>query len=294
VKQPRNPLGRGLAALIPTPRPEPEKKQDGPQREFFRCPIELISPSDDQPRKQADPERLQELAESIKHQGLIQPLVLRKEGERYVLIAGERRWRAAQVAGLREVPAIVRETSKREAFELALVENLQREDLNPLEEAEAYARLQEEFQYTQETLAARVGKERSTVANSLGLLTLDEPIRAMLAQGKLTAGHARPLRSIPDAELRIKAANEIVDRELSVRQAEALAKRYKESMKPDAKKPAITDGANVRALTDELVRIFGTKVNIRDRGPDRGGKIEIDYKSYQELDRILAIFRKEE
>jgi ParB family chromosome partitioning protein len=282
--------------LIPTPKPEPEKKQEGPQpqREFFRCPIELISPSDDQPRKQSDPERIKELAESIKHQGLIQPLVLRKDGERYVLIAGERRWRAAQAAGLREVPAIVRETSKREAFELALVENLQREDLNPLEEAEAYARLQEEFQYTQEALAARVGKDRATVANSLRLLGLDEPIRAMLTRGELTAGHGRALLRIPDAELRLQAAKEIVARQLSVRQAEALADRLKKSSKPDAKKPELTDGANVRALTDELVRIFGTKVNIRDRGPDRGGKIEIDYKSYQELDRILAIFRREE
>lgn len=291
-------LGRGLDALIPTnepaPAPRPAEAQEV-SREFFRCSIDLIIPSTEQPRKDPGQSHLEDLVESIKTQGIIQPLVVRKDGERYMLIAGERRWRAAGLAGLKEVPVVVRETSKREAFELALVENLQREDLNPIEEAEAYRRLQEEFGYTQENLAVRVSKDRATVANALRLLFLPDPVRVLVERGDVSAGHARALLALKDPEAMLSVAKEIIAQGLSVRQTEAMVKRLKPSEEKGAKpkEPAIKESANVRALADELVVLFGTKVDIRDKGPKKGGSIEIAYSSYAELDRLLALFRQE-
>lgn len=292
-------LGRGLDALIPAaPIKEPEA-QEAPRpaqevnRDFFRCPIELISPSGEQPRQAIDEARLEELAESIKAQGVIQPLVVRKEGDRYSLIAGERRWRAAQKAGLLEVPVVVKETSRKEAFELALVENLQREDLNPIEEAEAYFRLVNEFGHSQETIANRVGKDRTSVTNALRLLDLPPSIRTHLIRGDLSAGHGRALLSIKEQELMEAAAKEAIEKSLSVRQVESLAKRLKETEEKEKITPVYRDSANIRALADELRQRFGTRVNIKDRGEKRGGSIEIAYSSYEELDRILALLREE-
>jgi ParB family chromosome partitioning protein len=288
-------LGRGLESLIPSgPTPEPETKivyveKEG-SRDFFRCPIEDISPSAEQPRKVMDDARLDELAESIKTQGIIQPLLVRKDGDKFVLIAGERRWRAAQRAGLLEVPVVIKETSPKEAFELALVENLQREDLNPIEEAEAYARLVDEFKHTQETIAERVGKDRSTVSNALRLLDLPKTARDYVTRGEISAGHGRALLSLKDKAQIDETAKEITEKTLSVRQTEALIKKLNG---PESEKatPVYRDSANIRALAEELQHHFGARVMIKDRGEKRGGSIEIPYKNSIELESILAIIR---
>jgi ParB family transcriptional regulator, chromosome partitioning protein len=298
AKPTRGGLGRGLDALIPSgPFKEPEApkivyiEKEG-SRDFFHCPIEKISPSVEQPRKSIDDTRLNELAESIKVQGLIQPLIVRKEGDKFVLIAGERRWRAAQRAGLREVPVVIKETSPEAAFELALVENIQREDLNPIEEAEAYSRLVEEFKHTQESIADRVGKDRSTISNSLRLLDLPKNIRDHITHGDLSAGHGRALLSLKEKDQLNDTSKEIIEKTLSVRQAEVLIKKLNN---PDEKKtaPAYRDSANIRELTQELEHRFGGRVQIKDRGEKRGGSIEIPYKNSLDLERVLAILRNQ-
>src|SRR5512141_2933021 len=199
-RSPKRALGRGRSALIPQAQIVSAVPVQGelPQKSgVVRLPIESVHREVGQPRKAFDPAKLQELAESIKSQGLIQPILVRKNGEGYKLIAGERRWRAAQMAGLQDIPAIVREASDAEAFELALVENLQRADLNPVEEAEGYRRLVEEYRLTQEQVSQRVGKERSTVANALRLLGLPDEVKSLVADGNLSAGHARALLGVP-------------------------------------------------------------------------------------------------
>jgi len=272
-------LGKGLGALIPdlSVLDEKERKSLG----IMDIELDKIVPNEYQPRKVFNDEKLKELAASIKEQGIIQPIIVHRVGSNFGLIAGERRWRAARLAGLRSIPALVREATKRELIEQALIENIQREDLNPLEAAEAFKRLQDEFKLTQEDLARRVGKERSTITNFLRLLGLPKEIKQHLASGALSMGHAKALLSLERLRDQIFAANQIVKKALSVREAEALASRLKKPVK-EKKKPA---GTEYKAVEERLRKSLGTKVSISPKA--KGGKIVIEYYSGEELERIL-------
>ena len=291
-------LGRGLSALIPQAAPAPvavvapPEPTPPPRPGVLKLPIEAIQRDPRQPRRHFDEEKLRELTESIKAQGLLQPVLVRKDGAGYKLIAGERRWRASQAAGLHEMPAIVREVSEGEAFELALVENLQRSDLNPMEEAEGYHRLVEEFGLTQEQVAQRVGKERPTVANALRLLGLPEDVRTMVAQGALSAGHARALLGVPRLPEMAELAGQVAARKLSVRDTEKLVQQAKAGTKPKEAPAPKKPSPQVKSLTEELQRRLGTKVRLVEKGSGKG-TIEVDYFSYDDLDRILKVLRKE-
>jgi ParB family transcriptional regulator, chromosome partitioning protein len=294
----RNALGRGLAALIPgAPPPSAPAPTTGiasrrPSDGTRTIAVEEIHPSPGQPRTRFDDARLDELAASIKTQGIIQPLIVRarapENGGGYELIAGERRWRAAQRAGLHELPAVVRDVAPTQAFEMAMVENLQREDLNPLEEAAGYQRLIEEFGYTQEQLSDRVGKDRSTVANSLRLLRLPDSVRGLLAEGRLSMGHARALLGLEVAAAMEKMARKIVAGELSVRRVEELVRRSRDDSKapePAASGPR-TPSASARDLAMRLTRTLGTRVEVLEVGKERG-QIAIHYHSLDQLDALL-------
>jgi ParB family chromosome partitioning protein len=249
--------------------------------------IESIHPSSRQPRKHFDDARLDELAESIRSQGIIQPLVVRvRPGGGFELVAGERRWRAAQRAGLHQVPAVVREVAESQAFEMALVENLQREDLNPIEEAEGYQRLVAEFGYTQESLSARVGKDRSTVANALRLLKLPPSVRAMVIEGQLNMGHARALLGLESDPAIDRLARQATGRGLSVRQVEAMVKRERESGDRPTPAPAPPSPA-ARDLVHRLEQTLATRVKLVESSA-KSGRLEIYYNSLDELDAVLA------
>jgi ParB family transcriptional regulator, chromosome partitioning protein len=301
VSEKRKALGRGLAALLPgaaPPAPAPDRPVPPPVPGgrgpgggggdgLRTVAIEDIHPSRDQPRKTFDDARLAELADSIRAQGVIQPLVVRSRAQGgYELIAGERRWRAAQRAGLRELPVVVRDVAAARAFEMALVENLQREDLNPIEEAEGYQRLASEFGYTQESLAARVGKERSTVANALRMLRLPVGVRTMVVDGRLGMGHARALLGLESDDAMERLARQTVARGLSVRQVEALVRRERATT-PSRPEPPARPSSAVRDLTERLQRHLAAKVKIAETGQGRG-HLEIHYHSLDELDAILA------
>jgi len=279
----RKALGRGLSALIPDARSD----SSGAGGDYFLCPIERISPSKGQPRRYFDQERLAELVTSIKEQGLVQPLVVRpaRDGKSYKLVAGERRWRAAQKAGLHEVPVVIRRVDDLEAFELALVENLQREDLNPIEEAEAYKRLIEEHGTTQEQLAAKLGKDRSTVANSLRLLRLPDAVQRALVAGAISTGHARALLALERPKLTQRALRQVIDRELSVRETEAMVRKIQRGPATPATPPPSTEAKD---LEQRLARALQTRVKLRARATGRG-RIEIHYGSLDELDRLLEV-----
>jgi ParB family transcriptional regulator, chromosome partitioning protein len=286
----RKALGRGLAALIPSaplpaPAPPPVRRQPDGTRTIS---VEEIHPSTGQPRTIFDGARLDELAASIKTQGIIQPLIVRlRAGGGYELIAGERRWRAAQRAGLHEVPAVVGEVAPTQAFEMALVENLQREDLNPLEEAAGYERLVSEFGYTQEQLSERVGKDRSTVANALRLLRLPASVRDLLAAGKLSMGQARALLGLETPAAIERLARQAIARELSVRRVEELVRRERAGGKPEpASTSAPAPSASARDLGLRLTRTFGTRVEVLEKGAGRG-QIAIHYHSLDQLDALL-------
>lgn len=279
--QQKRALGRGLGALIPG---APAERTTGNRPQVLQLPIEEVGRDEKQPRQHFDGARLEELAASIRAKGVVQPILVRKDGGRYRIIAGERRWRAAQLAGLREIPAIVRDASAKEAFEIALIENLQREDLNPIEEAEGYKRLIDEHGLTQELVAQRVGKDRSSVTNALRLLHLPREIKSALVDGELNMGHARALLGIGDAEAMKRAAGEVAGKKLSVRATEDLVRRLKAGKSPQAKKKE--QSAQVRSLIDQLQRTLGTKARIVDRGGK--GRLELDFYSYDDLDRILA------
>ena len=294
----RNALGRGLAALIPSApapasaagaahnlAPSPARFGDGTRT----IAIEDIHPSPGQPRHHFDDARLEELAASIRVQGIIQPLIVRARPDGgFELIAGERRWRAAQRAGLHQVPAVVRDVAPTQAFEMALVENLQREDLNPLEEAAGYQRLMSEFGYTQEQLSERVGKDRSTVANSLRLLRLPEPVRALLAEGRLSMGHARALLGLEAPSEMEKLARRIVSAELSVRRVEEMVRKARQGADTTARPAAAPPrpSTSARDLAMRLTRALGTRVELVEAGPDRG-QIAIHYHSLDQLDALL-------
>jgi len=278
-------LGKGLSALIPDV-PEPAVRSGA-----IEVDVDRLAPNEDQPRLHMDDTRLQELAQSIKANGVIQPILVHKAGDGYRIIAGERRWRAAQRAGLTKVPVIVRdlpEGSRKQLLELALIENIQREDLSPIEEAAAYQRLVEEFQLTQEQIASAVGKDRSSVANYLRLLKLPDEVRADLASGSLSMGHARAILALGDAASQRHAAREVIARGLSVRDTELLIKRLAAAPRPGAPRrpsnPASTPDVHTKAAEDRMRFALGTKVRIARRG--QGGTIEIEFGSEAELNRI--------
>jgi ParB family chromosome partitioning protein len=271
-------LGKGLDALIPT-----EKIGQG----YVILGIDEIKPNTYQPRKDFDEEAIKELASSIQEKGIIQPIVVRKSENTYEIIAGERRWRAAQRVGLTRVPVIIKDVSDREALELALVENLQREDLNPIEEATAYEQLIEDFGLTHEDISKRIGKERSTITNQLRLLKLPEEVREALIKGEITAGHARAILGLQSLNKAKEVLEAIRSQKLSVRRTEVLVKKLSEDkqtvIRPNDVAPYI------KHLTDELKKALGTQVKIIDKGGE--GKIEIEYYSNDELERLIEILR---
>jgi ParB family chromosome partitioning protein len=279
----RKALGRGLEALLPT------TGTPSSQSGLLHLPVDNIAPNPDQPRRQFDGESLAELAASIRMHGLLQPLLVRRAPGGYQLIAGERRLRAARMAGLEEVPAVVRESDERARMELALVENLQREDLPPLDEAEAYRTLMDEYDLTQEEVAGRVGKSRSAVANTLRLLGLPEEVKGRLRTGELTAGHARAVLSASGTEAQVALAREIAERGLPKSEAERLVAAQRAH--PPASRPrAKTRGTpsadpNWRAVAENLTRKLATRVRLIPRS--RGGTIEIEFYSAAELDRLV-------
>ena len=274
------------------PRPQGAPAPGPTRAQVYTLPIEEVAGDEHQPRKHFDQVKLEELASSIRAKGVIQPILVRKvpgKSGAYRIIAGERRWRAAQLAGLKEIPAIIREASEGEAFALALVENLQREDLNPIEEAAGYKRLIDEHQLTQEAVALQVGKDRSTVANALRLLHLPTEIKDSLVDGSLNMGHARALLGMTSPAAMKQAAAEVVKGKLSVRATETLVRKIKDNgsktpAESDASKPKAQSAA-VRDLTERLQRALGTKCRIVDSGGK--GKVEVEFSDYDELDRLL-------
>jgi ParB family transcriptional regulator, chromosome partitioning protein len=273
-------LGKGLSALIPDA-PAPRL---GP----LEVDVDRLTPSALQPRAHLDDARLEELARSIKSNGVIQPIIVRKTGDRFQIIAGERRWRAAQKAGLLRVPVVVRDVAagqERSLLEMALVENIQRENLNPIDEALAYRRLSDEFHLTQEDIAAAVGKDRASVANFLRLLKLPDEIRADVAAGTLSMGHARALLALVDEADQRRLARDVVARHLSVRETESLAKKMAEGAKPAVERAPRQVDVHTRAAEDRLRLELGTRVRIIRQGTR--GRIEIDFASEEELIRIF-------
>lgn len=270
-------LGRGLGALIP----DFESTKDSPR---LQLEVNRIVPNPIQPRRSFDETKMDELAASVREKGILQPLLVRRSGDGYELIAGERRLRAAVKAGLREVPVVVREASNGETLQLALIENLQREDLNPIEEAAAYQRLQEEFDLTQEEIARKVGKSRPTVANSMRLLVLPEEVQQMVGAGKLPAGQARALLGLENEAILLTAAREVVAKGLSTRETEKLVRRLKLGRR---RREAPISDPDLRSLIERLQRCLGTKVRLVHRGRSGRGKIVIEYYSAADLERVV-------
>jgi ParB family chromosome partitioning protein len=282
-------LGKGLDIMIPEQIIKTvEEKSDNVSRETM-IHISDIEPNKSQPRKRFDEDSLQELADSIKQYGVIQPLILQKRDKFYEIIAGERRWRAARIAGLKEVPAIIKDYSPQEMVEIALIENIQREDLNPIEEAQTYHRLIREFDLKQDEVAERVSKSRAAVTNSMRLLKLDERVQQMLIDEMLTNGHARALLAIENNEKQYNTASKIFDEKLSVRETEKLVKQIINE-KPQKEIAATQEDDFIyRDIEDRIRNIMGTKVSIHKKNHNKGS-IEIEYFSAEELDRIIDLF----
>ena len=281
VKAKRPALGKGIGALLSSAAQEGGKK-------YFSCPIEELKPHSQQPRKTFDDTKMAELVASIKEKGVIQPLVVRQQDDHYQIIAGERRWRAAQKAGLERVPVVIQDVSEDWALEIALIENIQREDLNPLEEASAYRYLMDSFDLLQEEVAKRVGKDRSTVANALRLLRLPDQVKGDLAENRLSMGHARALLALETDEDMIEAGKEVVRKKLSVRETEKLVKKIKNfagtrQASDTSEKKAVDP--NLEALENSLKQQLGAQVRLQVKG--QGGRIEISYQNQEELSRIL-------
>jgi ParB family chromosome partitioning protein len=263
--------------------------------DFLEIDIDLIDPSSAQPRTNFDEGRLADLAQSIRSNGIVQPILVRKRGARYQLIAGERRWRAAQRAGLQRVPAVVREIPDNKLLELALIENIQRQELNAIEEAHAYKRLIETLGLTQETVAQRVGRDRSFITNYLRLLRLPDDIQRLVEDEKLTMGHARALLGVDDEEIQRKVARSVIAQALSVRETERTIKRIIAGTNPTiAVSPAPKqDDANIRTAENKLRRRLGTQVRVLPSSTGSGGKIEIEYYSSNDLDRLYQLLINE-
>jgi ParB family chromosome partitioning protein len=278
-------LGRGLSALIPTAaEPLTQASQDSSPRDVA---VDRITPSPFQPRRTFDEAKLEELAASIRHQGIIQPLVVRPQGEGFELIAGERRWRAAMRAGLSRVPVVIRNASDHEALQLALVENLQREDLNPIEEASGYRRLQEEFHWSQEEMADKVGKSRPAIANSLRLLTLPTEVQQELTAGNLPAGQARALLGLHTEPLIISACREVIAKGLSTRETEKMVRNLLIGRKRRRSLPLVDP--DLKTVVENLQRSLGTRVRLLPKARSTKGKIEIEYYTLADLERIIQV-----
>ena len=291
----RTALGKGLGALIPgaadTAIAESHPSHAAPgQRQILEIPLDEIEPNPHQPRTDFDPKAVSELAQSIREKGILQPIAVRRYGSGYQLIAGERRFRAALQAECAVVPAIVMDVgTDQEMMELSLIENIQRENLNPIEEAKAYRMLIDECFLTQDEVAQRVGKDRSTIANTLRLLALAAEVLDALQAGQISAGHARTLLGLDNADQQIALCKQIMAQGLSVRRTEAIVKALKE--KANQKKPTTSKDPNLLSLEEDLQRYFGTSVNINRRGSK--GKIEIEFYSNDDLDRVLELLRNE-
>ncbi|NLJ98512.1 MAG: ParB/RepB/Spo0J family partition protein [Tissierellia bacterium] len=277
-------LGKGLSALIPGDpvvgllNEEPEKDS------VLKLDIELVEPNEDQPRQKFEKDSLHELTASIEMYGVIQPIVVRKKGNKYQIVAGERRWRAAKAANLKKIPCIIKDIDEKEAMKLALIENIQRQDLNPIEEAFAFQGLMKEYHLTQEEVAKSIGKSRSYIANTIRLLKLDKEIKDYIAEGKITSGHGRALLSIDNEEERRKVAESIVNKKINVRDTESMIKNRKKS------KPKVEDDDKdplVREVEDNLMRTLGTKVKLTTKKD--GGKIEIQFYDYEDLQRLIEL-----
>jgi ParB family chromosome partitioning protein len=265
-------LGKGLEALIP------EKGE-----EIIYLDVERIFPGEQQPRKTFKDDSLKELAASIKEKGILQPVIVSRVGDgSFRLVTGERRWRAASLAGLKKIPALIKNVASKDSLEIALIENIQREDLNPIETADAFSRLIIEFNLTQEELSDRVGKERATIANYLRLLKLPEEVKSLIYNGSLSMGHAKAILALDGKAHQIDAARKIIKKGLSVREAELLAKKI-----ASPPKSRISKDPQISSLEEKLIRGLGTKVRIINRG--KKGKIEIEYYSFEELERLLDI-----
>lgn len=279
----RQSLGRGLSALLG----EDTGTATAADQPSAEIDIDLIMPNPDQPRTRFTEQALDELAQSISANGVIQPIVLRRSGGKYEIVAGERRWRAAQRAGLRKVPAVVKEVSDEKLLELALIENIQRAELSPIEEAKAYRRLVDDMGMTQEMVATRVGKERSRITTSLRLLKLPDDIQKLIDEEKLSAGHGRVLLTSEEVTVQRKTARLIIESGLSVREAEKAIKRLSRPQPTENKRVTATTDPNVKAAETKLMRRFGTNVKIISKG--KTGKIEIEYYNRDDLDRIYQL-----
>jgi len=299
-------LGRGLDALIPAKKtvekpaaeksvktekntPEPSKpEQEKEKAGVLEIKISAIEPNRSQPRKKFEEDALIELSESIKQYGVLQPLLVSDKKDHYEIIAGERRWRAAKLAGLKKVPVIVKEFTDRQEFEISLIENLQREDLNPIEEAQAYKKLLEDYSLRQDEIAERVSKSRTAITNSMRLLKLDEKVQQMLIDDMISSGHARAILPLP-AEQQVIIANKVFDEKLSVRETEKLVRTILEPKKPKKEKVInLSEQAVYESLEEKMKGILGTKVSI-NRKKNNKGKIEIEYYSKDELERIIDL-----
>ena len=283
-------LGKGLNALIPedTVILEPKKGKDkNDDNGYSLIDINLIKSNESQPRKSFDDEKIMELAESIKSNGIIQPLILRKDKDEYIIVAGERRWRAAKYIGIKEIPAVIMDLTEKQILEISLIENIQREDLNSIEEAIAYKKLITDFDLTQEQLSKRIGKSRVAITNTMRLLNLSEDVQQYIIEGVISEGHGRALLAITDSKLQCELAQNVIDDKLSVRELEFLIRKLKTKSEPSKSKAKKETNPYYKEVIEKLENYFGTKVNVTNK--NNKGKIEIEYYSEEELQRILEI-----
>ncbi len=295
----RSGLGKGLDSLIQmsdevleaTATAAANNPENSEKQGEVILNINKIEPNREQPRKVFNEDALEELADSIKEYGILQPILVQKEKDYYSIIAGERRWRAAKKAGLKEVPVIIRDYTKQEIVEISLIENIQREDLNPIEEAIAYKRLSEEFNLKQDEVAERVSKSRAAITNSMRLLKLDERVQGMLIDDMISAGHARALLAVEDKEEQYNMAMKVFDEKMSVRETEKMVQSYINPKPKKEKEPLVSESEQViyQNIEEQLKEIFGTKVSIQRKSKNKG-KLEIEYYSNEELERLLELF----
>ena len=283
-------LGKGLNALIPedTVILEPKKgKDNNDDNGYSLIDINLIKSNESQPRKSFDDEKIMELAESIKSNGIIQPLILRKDKDEYIIVAGERRWRAAKYIGIKEIPAVIMDLTEKQILEISLIENIQRKDLNSIEEAIAYKKLITDFDLTQEQLSKRIGKSRVAITNTMRLLNLSEDVQQYIIEGVISEGHGRALLAITDSKLQCELAQNVIDDKLSVRELEFLIRKLKTKSEPSKSKAKKETNPYYKEVIEKLENYFGTKVNVTNK--NNKGKIEIEYYSEEDLQRILEI-----
>ncbi len=273
-------LGKGLGALIP------EESLDN-EKDRLLIPLNKIKSNSDQPRKNFDSDKIVELAESIKHHGIIQPLILKKIEDEYIIVAGERRWRAAKSLGLKEVPAIIMDLSDKQVLEISLIENIQRQDLNPIEEALAYKKLLSDFKLTQDELSKRIGKSRTAITNCMRLINLDKRVQQYLIDGVISEGHGRTLLAITNNDMQYELSQRIIDEKLSVREIERIVKNLLNDTNKTKERKEKELNSYYRDIKDKLQNHFGTKVNLSNK--KNKGKIEIEYYSDEDLQRILDI-----